>query len=165
MPVFSLAASDWNGDAAVVFVCVRRTLADHIPTIPSCLIPAVSFICAHVLDCVATGDPCQRVWLSPGRPLPTAVSSISPLCCGGSLGPATPVNGAMKGVFAQAPATALLSWGPSWQRDRGSSQGSPCTYELKNQKEAQSPNPGLCPEQLSSALFGELTQTSAPLAF
>lgn len=27
------------------------------------------------------------------------------------------------------------------------------------------PSPGLCPEQRSSALFGELTQTSAPLAF
>lgn len=50
---------------------------------------------------------------------------------------------------------------PSWQRDQGSSQGSPCTCKLKNQREAQSPNPGLCPEQLSSALFGELTQTSA----
>ena len=89
-------------------------LQTTVPTVSSCLTPAASFICATVLDCITTGDPCPRVWLWAGRPLPTAVSSISPLCCGGSLGPATPVNWAMKGVFAQAPtpaATALLSWG------------------------------------------------------
>lgn len=50
-------------------------------------------------------------------------------------------------------ATALLSSGLSWQRDQGSSQGSPCTCKLENQKEAQSPPILACAQSSCHFLF------------